>query len=57
MPKSVTLVLGGIGARGTASIGVLQSMREHKIKVKRIVASGISSIIAAQFALGRDPNC
>jgi NTE family protein len=56
MTKSVTLVLGGIGARGTASIGVLQSMREHKIKVKRIVASGISSIIAAQFALGRDPQ-
>jgi NTE family protein len=56
MPKSVTLVLGGIGARGTASIGVLQSIRERKIKVKRIVASGISSIIAAQFALGRDPQ-
>jgi NTE family protein len=56
MSKSITLVLGGIGARGTASIGVLQSMQEHKIKVKRIVASGISSIIAAQFALGRDPQ-
>jgi NTE family protein len=56
MSKSLTLVLGGMGARGTASIGVLQSMREHKVKVKRIVASGISSIIAAQFALGRDPQ-
>jgi NTE family protein len=56
LDKSVTLVLGGIGAGGTASIGVLQSLREHKIKVKRIVASGISSLIAAQFALGRDPQ-
>jgi NTE family protein len=56
MSKSFTLVLGGIGARGAASIGVLQAMREHKIKVKRIVASGISTIIAAQFALGRDPQ-
>jgi NTE family protein len=56
MPDSFTLVLGGIGARGAASIGVLRSMRDRKIKVKRIVASGISSIIAAQFALGRDPE-
>jgi NTE family protein len=56
MPKSITLVLGGIGARGTASIGVLQAIQQHKIKVKRIVASGISAIIAAQFSLGRDPQ-
>ena len=49
-------MLGGIGAKGAASIGVLQSMREHKIKVKRIVASGISSIASAHFALGGEPK-
>jgi len=56
MDRGVTLVLGGIGAKGAASIGVLQSMYEHKIKVKRIVASGISSIVSAQFALGGEPK-
>jgi NTE family protein len=54
--RGVTLVLGGIGAKGAASIGVLQSFREHNINVKRIVASGISSMVGAQFALGRDPK-
>jgi NTE family protein len=54
--KGITLVLGGVGAKGAASVGVLQSIYEHKIEVKRIIASGISSIASIQFALGREPK-
>lgn len=52
--KGITLILGGIGVKGVANIGALQSVREHKIMVKRIIASGTSSLVAAQFALGGD---
>ena len=54
MHKGITLVLGGIGIKGVANIGTLRAVREHKVKIKRIVASGISALAAAQFALGRD---
>jgi NTE family protein len=54
--KPITLVLGGTGVKGITSIGVLQSLHEHKIKIKKIIASGISSLISAQFALGEDPD-
>ncbi len=56
MNKEATLVIGGLGLKGLANIGVLQAISESDIPIKRIVASGISSIIGAQFALGRDMN-
>jgi predicted acylesterase/phospholipase RssA len=56
VPKPITLVLGGTGVKGITSIGVLQSFHTHDIKIKKIISSGISSLISAQFALGDDPD-
>ena len=56
MSKRITLVLGGTGVKGVANIGVLQSLHNHGIKIKKIVASGISALISAQFALGEEPD-
>jgi len=56
MPEPITLVLGGTGVKGVASIGVLQSLHNHGIKIKKIIASGVSALISAQFALGEEPN-
>jgi NTE family protein len=56
MSKPVTLVLGGTGIKGIASIGVLQALHNHEIKIKKIIAAGISAPISAQFALGEDPD-
>ncbi len=52
---AITLALGGIGIRGVLNIGLLQALAEADIPIKRIVATGISAMIAAHFALGRDP--
>jgi len=52
MPEAVTLVLGGIGIKGAANIGALQALRDRNVQVKRIVATGISSLAGAQYALG-----
>jgi len=54
MSEGITLVLGGLGIKGVSSIGILQSIRDHNIKVKRIVATGIGSIAGAQYALGNN---
>jgi len=54
MSRGITLVLGGLGVKGAANIGTLQSLREHKVKINKIVASGLSSLVGAQFALGKD---
>ncbi|MDD5288905.1 MAG: patatin-like phospholipase family protein [Dehalococcoidales bacterium] len=54
MSEPITLVLGGMGVKGVASIGILQSLDEHGIKIKKIVAAGISSLVAGQYALGKD---
>ena len=50
-----TLALGGIGLKGIANAGVLHEARELKVPVKGLRASGISAVIAAYFALGKDP--
>jgi NTE family protein len=54
MSKGITLVLGGLGVKGIANIGVLQALVEHKVNIKRIVAAGIGTLVGAQFALGRE---
>lgn len=56
MSKAITLVLGGMGVKGVASIGILQSLHNHNIKIKRIIASGISGLVSGQYALGTDLN-
>ncbi len=52
--NGITLVLGGIGIRGIANIGVLEILRDRGVPIKRIVATGINAVIAAHFGLGRD---
>jgi NTE family protein len=54
MGEGVTLVLGGVGIRGVANIGCLHALRNHGVRIDRIVATGISAVIAAQFALDGD---
>jgi NTE family protein len=56
MSEPVTLVLGGIGVKGIASIGILQSFTEHGFKIKKIIAAGISAPVSVQFAFGKDPD-
>lgn len=54
--EGVTLALGGIGIRGALNIGLLQALHEAGIPIGRIVATGVSAMIGAHFALGRDPG-
>ncbi len=54
MNEGVTLVLGGLGIKGISNIGTLQALSNHDMPIRKIVASGISSMAATQFALGRD---
>jgi NTE family protein len=56
MSKPITLILGGTGIKGIASIGILQSLQNHGVGIKKIIAAGISAPISAQFALGKDPD-
>lgn len=55
LESGITLALGGIGLKGIASAGVLHEARELKISVTGLRATGISAVIAAYFALGKDP--
>ena len=54
MNEGVTLVLGGLGLKGVSNIGTLQALSNHGMPIRKIVASGISSMVATQFALGQD---
>ena len=56
MSSPITLVLGGTGIKGIANIGVLQSLHNHGIKIKKIIAAGISAPISIQFALEDNPD-
>lgn len=56
MSKAVTVAMGGMGVKGVASIGVLQSLDKHGIEIKGIVASGVSGLVCGQYALGKDLN-
>jgi NTE family protein len=56
MSKAITLVLGGMGVKGVASVGILQSLDKHNIKIKRIIASGISGLVCGQYAMDKDLN-
>ncbi len=54
--ESVTLVLGGLGVKGVASIGILQALHTHNIDVKKIYAAGASALVAGQYAMGKSPD-
>ncbi len=52
--KSISLVLGGGGARGLAHIGVLKVLREYNIPVSAIFGCSMGGLIASLFAIGTD---
>ncbi len=52
--KSISLVLGGGGARGLAHIGVLKVMREYNIPISSIFGCSMGGLIASLFAIGTD---
>lgn len=54
MNDGITLVLGGVGVRGIANIGVLKVLHNHGVPIKKIATTGINAIIAAHYSLGRD---
>jgi len=54
MSKGIILVLGGLGVKGVANIGTLQALCTHQVKIEKVITSGISSLIGAQFALGKN---
>jgi NTE family protein len=53
--EPITLVLGGMGVKGVASIGILQALTSQNIKVKKIYAAGASALIAGYYAMGGSP--
>jgi NTE family protein len=56
MGNEVTLVLGGIGVKGIANIGVFEALSNHDVKVKKIIAAGTSAMVAVQYALRKRPE-
>ena len=54
--RGITLALGGVGLRGALNIGLLQALSEASFPIKKIVATGVSAMIGAHFALGRNPG-
>ena len=54
--RAIGLVLGGGGARGFAHIGVLKALTEARVPIDMIGGVSMGAIIAAQHALGWDPQ-
>ncbi len=52
--QSITLALGGGGARGVAHLGVIEVLAEAGLKVDRIVGVSIGSLAGAIYALHGD---
>ncbi|WP_144212270.1 patatin-like phospholipase family protein [Shewanella donghaensis] len=50
--QTVGLVLSGGGAKGTAHIGVLKVLEEHRIPVDYITGTSIGSYVGGMYALG-----
>ena len=53
-PNSISLVLGGGGARGLAHIGVLKVLKEHSIPISSIFGCSMGGLVASLFAIGTD---
>jgi len=53
---SISLCLGGGGARGAFELGVLQYIDEKNIKISNISGSSIGSVIACSYSSGVSPK-
>lgn len=54
--RAVGVVLSGGGARGFAHIGVIRAIVESGVPIDFIGGSSMGAIIAAEYALGLDPD-
>jgi NTE family protein len=54
IPNSISLVLGGGGARGLAHIGVLKVLSKNSIPISSIFGCSMGGLIASLFAIGID---
>ncbi len=52
-PISVSLALGGGGARGLAHIGVIQWLVEHGYQIESIAGSSMGALVGGIFAAGK----
>ncbi|MEO1998734.1 MAG: patatin-like phospholipase family protein [Planctomycetaceae bacterium] len=51
---SITLALGGGGARGVAHLGVIEVLLETGLQLERLVGISIGSLVGAMFAFHQD---
>jgi NTE family protein len=54
--RTIGLVLGGGGARGSAHVGVLQKMEELRIPVHCVAGTSMGGLIAGAFSTGMSPK-
>jgi EmrB/QacA subfamily drug resistance transporter len=54
--RSIGVVIGGVGARSLAAIGVLEELVRAGYRIDRLAGSDVGAFIAALFATGRDPD-
>lgn len=54
-PRTISLVLGGGGARGLAHIGVIQWLEQQGFKIASIAGSSMGALIGGVFAAGKLP--
>lgn len=52
-PVSVSLVLGGGGARGLAHIGVIRWLEEHNYRIDSIAGCSIGALVGGIYAMGK----
>jgi NTE family protein len=51
--KSISLVLGGGGARGYAHIGVIRALEEHGFSIRSIVGCSMGALVGGIYAMGK----
>ena len=52
--KSISLVLGGGGARGLAHIGVIKVLREYNSPISSLIGCRMGGLVASRYAIGTD---
>ncbi len=52
-PKTVSLVLGGGGARGLAHIGVIRALEERGLEVRSIAGCSMGALVGGIHAMGK----
>lgn len=53
MGKSVSLVLGGGGAKGLAHVGVIRYLLERGVRIRSVSGTSIGALVGGMFAAGK----